>query len=92
VKANSDMALTDALVDGGVIDNEFVADVLAIDFTTPFFSRSRCGLLKLVPTEGGPTFKARFQAALKASQDRPPRRCWRILRIQNGVPNFIASR
>jgi hypothetical protein len=63
------MALTEALVDAGVIDNEFVADVLAIDFTTPFFSRSRCGLLKLVPTEGGPTFKTRFQAALKASPE-----------------------
>jgi len=69
VKANSDIALTEALVDAGVIDNEFVADVLAIDFTTPFFSRSRCGLLKLVPTEGGPTFKTRFQAALNASPD-----------------------
>ncbi len=69
VKANSDMLLTAALVDAGVIDNEFMADVLAVDFTNPFFSPARCGLLKLVPDEGGPTFLAGFQAALKASSD-----------------------
>jgi hypothetical protein len=69
VKANSDIVITDALVDMGVIDKEFVADVLAVDFTNPLFSRSRCGLLKLVPNKGGPDFLARFKAALKLSSD-----------------------
>jgi hypothetical protein len=67
VKADSDIILTDALVEMGVIDNEFVADVLAVDFTNPLISTSRCELLKLVPAEGGPDFLARFQAALKGS-------------------------
>jgi hypothetical protein len=69
VKASSDMIVTEALVDMGVIDNEFVAGVLAVDFTNPFFSASRCGLLKLVPIEGGPDFVPRFQAALRTSSD-----------------------
>ena len=49
VKANSDMVMIKALVEMGVIDDEFVSDVLAVDFTEPLFSASRCQLLKLVP-------------------------------------------
>jgi len=67
VKANSDITLADALVEMGVIDNEFVADVLAVDFTNPLISAPRCGLLTLVPAEGGPDFLTRFETALKAS-------------------------
>ena len=69
VKANSDMVMTQALVEMGVVDNEFVADVLAVDFTNPLFSASRCALLKLVPTESGPDFLSRFRAALDTSSD-----------------------
>jgi hypothetical protein len=69
VKANSDMIMTEALVEIGVVDNEFVADVLAVDFTNPLFSASRCALLKLVPTESGPDFLSRFRAALDTSSD-----------------------
>ena len=69
VKASSDVVMTEALVEMGVVDNEFVADVLAVDFTNPLFSASRCGLLTLVPVEGGPDFLPRFQAALKTSAD-----------------------
>jgi mono/diheme cytochrome c family protein len=68
VKANSDMLMAEALVEIGVVDKEFVADVLAVDFTNPLFSPSRCGLLKLVPA-GGKDFRPRFQAALKASAE-----------------------
>ena len=67
VKANSDMVMVNSLVEMGVIDNEFVADVLAVDFINPLFSSSRCGLLTLVPEKGGPDFLTRFQTALKAS-------------------------
>jgi hypothetical protein len=67
VKANSDITLADALVEMGVIDNEFVADVLAVDFTNPLISAPRCGLLTLVPAEGGSDFLSRFETALKAS-------------------------
>jgi hypothetical protein len=69
VKANSDVLIAEALVEMGVIDDEFIADVLAVDFTNPVFSPSRCGLLKHVPTEGGPDFLDRFRAALKASTE-----------------------
>jgi hypothetical protein len=69
VKANSDVLMAEALVEAGVIDNEFVADVLAVDFTSPLFSPARCGLLKQVPSEGGPDFLARFEASLRASTD-----------------------
>jgi hypothetical protein len=68
VKADSDMVMISALVDMGVVDNEFVADVLAVDFTDPLFSASRCRLLKLVPA-GGPDFLTRFQTNLKASPE-----------------------
>jgi hypothetical protein len=69
VKANADMLMTEALVEMGVVDKEFVADVLAVDFTNPLFSPARCGMLKLVPPEGTPDFISRFQAALKASAE-----------------------
>ena len=69
VKASSDVVMTDAVVEMGVVDQEFVADVLAVDFTNPLFSASRCGLLKLVPAEGGTDFLPRFQAALQSSSD-----------------------
>jgi hypothetical protein len=67
VKAQSDKVAIDALVEQGVVDNGFVANVLSVDLTNPIFSRSRCGLLKLVPDEGGPDFVARFQDALRSS-------------------------
>jgi hypothetical protein len=67
VKASSDMVMVNGLVEMGVIDNEFVADVLAVNFTNPLFSASRCDLLPLVPEKGGADFVARFQTALKAS-------------------------
>ena len=49
VKATSDQIIVQGLVDAGVIDAEFVSDVLAVDFTNPALSGARCGLLKLVP-------------------------------------------
>lgn len=67
VKAQSDVVAVDALIEQGIVDKEFAADVLAVDFTNPVFSKSRCGLLKLVPTNGGPDFVARFQKALQGA-------------------------
>jgi hypothetical protein len=68
VKADSDVVMIEALVQTGVVDNEFAADVLAVDFTEPLFSASRCRLLGLVPA-GGPNFLTRFEANLKASAE-----------------------
>ncbi len=38
------------LVTNKVIDEDFLHDVLAIDFTRPIFSPTRCGLLQFAPT------------------------------------------
>src|SRR5262249_54924323 len=65
VKAQSDMLAVDALISQGIIDKEFAADVLAVDFTNPVFSKTRCDLLKLVPDKGGSDFVLRFQGALR---------------------------
>ena len=67
VKAQSDTVALDALIEQGVVDQEFAADVLAVDFTNPVFSKTRCALLKLVPDKGGADFVARFQKALRGT-------------------------
>jgi len=67
VKAQSDIMAVDALIEQGIVDKEFAADVLAVDFTNPVFSKSRCGLLKLVPANGGSDVVARFQDALRGA-------------------------
>ena len=67
VKAQSDIAALEALIQQGVVDEEFRADVLAIDFTNPVFSATRCGLLKLVPPSGGAGFVTNFQGALRGA-------------------------
>lgn len=38
------------LVTQGVVDTDFVMDVLHVDFTRPAYSTARCDLLKLAPT------------------------------------------
>ncbi len=49
VKAWSDQQAIQQLVETGIIDQEFVADVLAIDPTRPVFSEKRCRLLSFLP-------------------------------------------
>jgi hypothetical protein len=67
VKAHSDIVAVDSLIEQGVVSKEFAIAVLAVDFTNPVFSKIRCGLLKLVPDEGGSDFVARFQGALRGA-------------------------
>ena len=67
VKAQSDIVAVDALTEQGIVNAEFVADVLAVDFTNPVFSKTRCSLLKLVPEGQGSNFVARFQDALRGA-------------------------
>jgi hypothetical protein len=69
VKAQSDIVAVAALIEQGVVNNEFAAAVLAIDFTNPVFSAVRCGLLKLLPDEGGSDFVVRFQDALRRASE-----------------------
>ena len=45
-----DVTYVQQLVATKVVDDDFVKDVLDIDFTRPIFSPTRCGLLKFAPT------------------------------------------
>jgi hypothetical protein len=48
-RAVSDVDYVARLVEIGLVDEEFVLDVLSIDFTRPVFSHDRCELLEYVP-------------------------------------------
>lgn len=73
VKAESDHALVQLLIKKGVIDSEFVADVLGVDMTNPVVSPARCGLLKLLPnTKANPVdfrWQNEFLATLRSSSN-----------------------
>jgi hypothetical protein len=47
--ANEDNVYLDKLVDAGVLDDDFITDVLAVDFTRSVFSSDRCALLEFAP-------------------------------------------
>jgi hypothetical protein len=72
VKANSDIVAVETLIKHGTVTREFAIAVLAVDFTNPVFSKTRCDLLKLVPDQGGPDFVTRFQGALRGSGGTAP--------------------
>ncbi|MBV7331405.1 hypothetical protein KFU94_24845, partial [Chloroflexi bacterium TSY] len=57
------------LVERGIIDEEFVFDVLAVDMSNPAISKERCGLLELVPNEQRPDWPEAFTLALEATKD-----------------------
>ena len=65
VKARSDVVAIDSLIERGVVSKDFAMAVLAVDFTNPVFSKTRCGLLQLVPDKAGSDFLVRFQSALR---------------------------
>lgn len=48
-RARADQQFVERLQQVGVVDEEFVLDVLAVDFTRPVFSAERCALLDFVP-------------------------------------------
>lgn len=49
-RSASDLAYVNALIDSGFVDEEFVLDVLSVDFTAPVYSVARCALLDQAPT------------------------------------------
>lgn len=51
-RAESDKDYVQKLIDAGVVDAEFVKDVLMVDFTRPIFTDDRCDLLEFVPLVG----------------------------------------
>lgn len=69
VVARVDEQAIDALMDEGVVDVEFAADVLAIDAENPLFSKERCDLLRFVPNAEHSLWKVEFGTNLKAAAD-----------------------
>lgn len=49
-RSAADMEYTNELKSRGVVDDDFIKDVLAVDFTRPVFSDARCSLLEFAPT------------------------------------------
>ncbi len=48
-RAHADNDYVDKLKAAGLIDDEFIKDVLLVDFTRPIFSEDRCDLLEFAP-------------------------------------------
>ncbi|MFO0639884.1 MAG: hypothetical protein U0183_11780 [Polyangiaceae bacterium] len=71
-KSYADVDAVQELVRQGLVDADFVADVLMTDFTTPAFSSARCGLAEALPkTWKDPAdLKAQFGANLAKSTAR----------------------
>jgi len=74
VKAKSDQIAVNKLIEEGTVDEEFVLDVLAVDFTNPVFSQARCELLKLIPNDANPDWNKTLlenlhQSALPAAKE-----------------------
>ena len=63
VKGYADLIAIQSLIINGIVTDQFVADVLAVDFGNPLFSSKRCGLVQLIPPEG----LAKFPDRLKSS-------------------------
>jgi hypothetical protein len=62
-----DDQVIDTLLAEGLLDEELVADVLAIDFTTPVYSRARASLIRFVPDQAKDVadLRAKLTAALR---------------------------
>lgn len=49
-RSASDIAYVQTLLELGIVNEEFVLDVLSVDFTEPVYSASRCALLEYAPS------------------------------------------
>lgn len=71
VRSHSDELALAELLQTGAVDEEFVADVLAVDFRRPLFSAGRCSLLKALPAVWTADWKSRLSANLAALKTAP---------------------
>ncbi len=69
-RAASDLDYVRALLELGVVDEEFVLDVLSVDFTAPVYSARRCALL-----DHAPDFADLGQAAAPPDETDAPAGC-----------------
>lgn len=65
VKSFSDQVAIENLRKSGLIDDEFITDILAIDLTNPVISSARCGLLRLVPEAASGNWREQFVQSIK---------------------------
>jgi hypothetical protein len=72
VRSYVDQRQLDALVGRGLLDEELIADVLAVDLTTPLYSAARASLVRHVPAAArdAADLRAKLQASLAG--DRSP--------------------
>jgi len=52
-RSHADKDFVNQLKAAGIIDDDFIKDVLMVDFTRPIFSDDRCDLLEFAPTLSG---------------------------------------
>lgn len=57
-RSNVDNVYVDKLMAAGIVDEEFVKDVLLVDLTRPIFSDDRCALLDFAPVLSSDDFTA----------------------------------
>ncbi len=71
-KSYADVDAVQELVRQGLVDADFVTDVLMTDFTTPAFSKARCDLAEALPAtwKDPADLKAQFAASLAKSTAR----------------------
>ena len=67
IKGRADSAAIQQLVADGLLTDDFVFDVLAIDFQNPVLSEKRCALLQLLPKELTADWKIEFTQRLAVS-------------------------
>ena len=69
VRSYGDNQIIETLMQQGILDEELVADVLAVDFTTPVFSPARASLLRFVPetAKDAAELRDQFLSALKTA-------------------------
>lgn len=72
VRSYVDQRQLDALVGRGVLDEELVADVLAVDLTSPLYSAPRAALLRHVPTSARDVAELRAKLVASLAGDRSP--------------------
>ena len=88
VKGHSDLIAIQNLINNGIVTDEFVADVLAVDFEKPLLSSKRCALVQLIPAEG----IAKFPDRLKSSSLSGASELYENLTNSTRTRNFHAQR
>jgi hypothetical protein len=70
-RSSMDNRVIETLMQQGMLDEELVADVLAVDFTTPVFSPARASLMRFVPETAKDAAELRDQL-VSALKTAPP--------------------